>query len=148
MDRVCYIRVPDGNTRSFLGEATIPSRGRPVASIHYRFTGDKIIFVWTICHQEDNFSYAEARRIAQDKIRNGKSIVTTVNDDDSVCETLKALPHTVRRAFADIVTDQRIYQLRQRFETAALAIGTTVAGLVVEANTFAARVKTGGGIAS
>ncbi len=122
MDRTRYIRVPDGNTRSFLGEETnVPSRGRPIASIQYRFAGDdRIIAVWTICHEADTFSYAEARRLAKEKVKNGQTVITKYNDDADVAKTLAELPHTVRRAFAQIVADQRVYVIRQKFSAEAI----------------------------
>lgn len=137
MDRTRYVRVPDGNTRSFLGESTdVPSRGRPIASIQYRFAGDdRIVAVWTICHEADTFSYAEARRIAKEKIKNGQTITTKYNDDEDVAKTLAALPHTVRRAFAQIVTDQRVYQIRQQFSAEAILQMEKVKDVLTRVNT-------------
>lgn len=135
MDRTRYIRVPDGNTRSFLGESTgVPSRGRPIASIQYRFTGDRVIAVWTICHDEDTFSYAEARRIAQEKIKAGQTVTTKYGDDADVAKTLSALPHTVRRAFAHIVADQRVYLIRQQFAAEAIRQMENVNAILQEVN--------------
>lgn len=76
---------------------------QPRGLVMAELDGKTVKFGWSLCDNEDSFTYKEANRIARERVAGGE-LSAPLTDVVSLSHTVQKLPHTLRTQAASLVS--------------------------------------------